>query len=103
MSTPATIDLGDGLTTFRTASGEFRADLVEWVRWYSTVAEQYAEKPYELLQAVQARLKELCEVTVNLTVADAFIHNVMLAYGDLKKKQREERTSASSTGSTASD
>jgi hypothetical protein len=97
------IDLGDGLTAFAINGQTVGIDLVGWVKWYTDVAAEYAEKPYKLLDAVAKRLHEECGVQVNYTQADAFLHAVMLQYGEIKKKQADERTSASSTDSTRSD
>lgn len=96
------IDLGDGLTAFTINGQTVGIDLVGWVKWYTDVAGDYAEKPYQLLEAVAKRLHDECGVCVNYTQADAFLHAVMLEYGEIKKKQAEERTLPSSTASTHS-
>jgi hypothetical protein len=97
------IDLGDGLTAFAINGQTVGIDLVGWVKWYSDVAAEYAEKPYALLDAVAKRLHEECGLKVNYTQADALLHAVMLHYTEIKKKQADERTSANSTASTRSD
>lgn len=96
------IDLGDGLTTFTANGSTVGVDLIGWVKWYTDVAQDYAERPYQLLDAVAGRLHEECGVKVNYTQADAFLHAVMLEYAEIKKKQQDERMSASSTASTDS-
>lgn len=96
------IDLGDGLTAFSINGATVGIDLVGWVKWYADVAQDYAERPYQLLDAVVKRLHEECGVRVNYTQADAFLHAILLEYGALKKTQQDERTSPSSTDSTRS-
>jgi hypothetical protein len=97
------INLGDGLATFDINGDAACVDLVGWVKWYTDVAQEYAERPYQLLDAVITRLRDECGVKMNYTQADAFLHAVMLEYGEIKKKQANERMSPSSTASTRSD
>jgi hypothetical protein len=81
------INIGDGLATFDINGDAACVDLVGWVKWYTDVAQEYAEKPYQLLDAVIARLREECGVKMNYTQADAFLHAIMLEYGEIKKNR----------------
>lgn len=98
------MDLNDGLTTCRLGKGteecQFCIDLVGWVKWYTEVSEKFSTDPYALLDAVRTKLRADNEVEMNYSQADAFLHRIMLAYTDLKKKQQEERTCLNSTDST---
>lgn len=98
------IGLGSGLTMFSAGGAQFGVDLVGWVNWYIDEAERYKDNPHRLLPAVLERLKSAgIDLGGNLTLADAFLHAVFAAYDDIKKKQREERMSPSSTDSTRLD
>jgi hypothetical protein len=95
------IDLSDGLTPFRCGGHIFHVDLVGWIKWYAEVANDYAERPYALLDEVIRRL-ELQDTRLNYSQADAFLHALLLEYQEIKKKQHDERTCASSMGSMPS-
>ena len=100
----ASIDLTGADTFFFKADHQtFRVDLIAWVRWYLAYQPPEGADPYAHLDAIKAKLLAENGTRLSDGQTDAFLHELLKAHDDLKKKQLAERTSASSTASTPSD